>query len=229
MKSGFCFTFFLLLGTLTSDMDKSFRDRFILTELHRDEKRMFIGFVVVGIILLTLLGNTVYLTFFSSKKEPRSQLQQALSTPTANPTTTVIPSPVIPTEKPVFQSSPNAEPLVKEYFISFGLGGNHASDWADVPGAQAKIDFGNYQQVKSITFETSVNVPTNNETVSVRLYNKTDNHPVWYSEVTTTSDVFVSSQPIVYDTGTKVYQVQMKTQLVAPANITLARLHIILQ
>ncbi len=210
-------------------MVKQFKDRFFLTELHRDERKTVLAFVVVGIILVVLLFNSFYLTFLSNTQKGKNNLtNQPSPTPSGNlsPTQAVIST--IPTQTPVFQPIINTQSSVKEYFIPFGIGSNQTSDWVDVPGAQTTVDFENYQNIKAILFETSVNVPTANETVSVRLFNVTDRHPVWYSEVTTTNNMFVTSQPIVYDAGSKVYQVQMKTQLSYPANLTLARLHIIL-
>lgn len=140
--------------------------------------------------------------------------------------------------QPSLQSSPtptvaikkvSEEAFIKEYFIPFGMGSNQTSDWADISGLQANIDFGNYPNIKEIRFEVSVNVPTANQTVSVRLFNVTDKHPVWNSEITTTNNIYAVSSPIIYDKGSKNYQVQMKTQLQHLVNLTQARLHIVLK
>lgn len=205
------------------------KERFILSELHSDEKKVRLAFILIVLILLVLLGNSFYLTFVAGTKKSPTALT-ATPSPTSSITQTPTPTvtPPIPTLA-VQQLQQTIQQFVKEYFIPFGIGSNQTSDWADIPGAQATVNFGNYQNIKEIVFETSVAVPTANQTVSVRLYNQTDKHPVWYSEVTTTNNVFATSQPIVWDSGTKVYQVQMKTQLSYLANLTLARLHITLR
>ena len=121
-------------------------------------------------------------------------------------------------------------PRVKEFFIAFGSGSNSSNDWQDVPGLQAYIDSNNYPHIKSVTFEASVHVPTGNETANVRLFNATDKHPVWSSEVLFNgggSPQLLISKPITFDEGNKLYKVQMKTQLQFQAILDQARIHII--
>ncbi|HZE87124.1 MAG TPA: hypothetical protein VE090_02850 [Methylomirabilota bacterium] len=120
---------------------------------------------------------------------------------------------------------------VKEFFVPFGSGSITATDWQDVPGTQAYIDTANYPRIKKSVFEVSVHVPTGNETVSVRLFNATDQHPVWYSDVFFaggTDSQFLISQPITLDPGNKLYKVQMKAQLNFPAIVDQSRLHIVI-
>lgn len=118
---------------------------------------------------------------------------------------------------------------VKEFFIPFGSGSSSADDWQDVFGLQASIDSTNYQQIKSVTFEASIRIPTGNEIAYVRLFNVTDKHPVWSSEVSLEGGTpkLLVSKPIALDTGNKVYQVQMKTSLKFQAILDQARLRII--
>lgn len=210
-------------------MIKEFRDRLILTELHRDEREVKVAFIIIGALLVILLAIVSYLfvLFFQSQK-PIPNKNQTLQTetistiPTATPTSSPTAIPTQPLTKAV------NEPAIKDYFIPFGTGVSQAGDWTDVPGLQANIDFGNYQNIKEIHFEVSVNVPATSQSVSIRLFNVTDKHPVWYSEVTTNNN-YVSSPAIIYDKGLKLYQVQMKTQLQSPANLTQARIHISLK
>ena len=93
------------------------------------------------------------------------------------------------------------------------------------------LDFGSYNRIKEVHFEASVYVPTANQSVSVRLYNVTDKHPVWYSEVTMAGgpSAYLTSPAVSYDTGTKLYQVQMKTQLQSTANLVQSKIHVTLQ
>lgn len=209
-------------------MKKPFRDRFFLTRLTRDERKVRIALIGITVVLLLLLANMFYLTIQTIKKES-PVLPSAL--PLTSPTPSLEPSIITPT---ITSTVPVQAPVqtgsaVKEYFVTLGSGSSQASDWTDVPGLTAQIDFGSYTGIKEIHFEASVGIPTANETASVRLFNVTDKHPVWYSEITLVNGQFVSSNPIIYDTGSKLYQVQMKTSLQFMANLIQSRIHVILK
>lgn len=125
-------------------------------------------------------------------------------------------------------SQASAASGVKEFFIPFGSGSNSSDDWIDVYGLQAYVDSSQYPQIKSVAFEASVRIPTGNESAYVRLYNVTDKHPVWFSEVSLDGGTpkLLISKPITLDLGNKLYQVQMKTSLKFQAILDQARLHI---
>lgn len=120
---------------------------------------------------------------------------------------------------------------VKEFFISFGSGQSSSDEWSDVGGVSSYIDTTKYDAIQKVTFEASANIPTGNQTIYIRLFNVTDKHPVWFSEVSLTggSSALLVSDPITLDSGNKLYQVQMKTQLKFLANLTQARVHILTQ
>jgi hypothetical protein len=117
----------------------------------------------------------------------------------------------------------------KEIYIPLGAGSGFSNDWTDISGAQATIDSTQYRRIKKVTFEASVTVPTGNQSISLRLFNTTDKHPVWYSDVTMEGigPTLLTSPEINLDPGNKVYQVQLKTQLGYPATLTQARIHIL--
>lgn len=143
----------------------------------------------------------------------------AVITPTATPT-------------PVTSSTPTVSSQPKEYYVPFGSGSGSSSDWQDVAGLQANVDSASYGIIKSVKFEASLHIPTGNETATVRLYNATDNHPVWNSELNfngNTASVLLTSSAINLDSGNKVYKVQMKTQLQYSAVLDQSRLHITTQ
>ncbi len=118
--------------------------------------------------------------------------------------------------------------VAKEYYVPLGTGTNATSDWADVVGASATVDTAQYPRMKQVVFEATLAVPTGNQVAYVRLFNKTDGHPVWYSELSmnTSGPTLLTTQAITLDKGSKLYQVQMKTQLKHTANLNQARLHI---
>lgn len=144
------------------------------------------------------------------------------------PTASLSPT-LTPTPTKAQSSSSSTQSVAKEYYVPFGSGSGSSSDWQDVAGLQAYVDSTAYQNIKQVVFEASLHIPTGNQTASVRLYNATDGHPVWNSEVNfngNTLSVFLGSQPVSLDIGNKLYKVQMKTQLQYPAILDQSRLHI---
>ena len=117
----------------------------------------------------------------------------------------------------------------KESFIPLGSGSTSSRDWEFIYGAQATIDSEKYGSIKDTVFEATVQVPNGNQTVWVRLFNNTDKHPVWYSEMTMNGSgpVVLTSPTITLDKGSKQYIVQMKTQLGSIANLTSSRIKIV--
>lgn len=116
----------------------------------------------------------------------------------------------------------------KEYSVSFGSGLNSSEEWQDVPGATAYVDSTKYGKIKNVVFEAGLHIPTGNQKAFVRLFNATDKHPVWFSEMWLeggTAKLLVSPA-VTLDSGNKLYQVQMKTSLKYQANLTQARLRI---
>lgn len=209
---------------------KGLIDRFFLVRLTRDEHKVETAIILIGVLLLILFANTAYLTYlsFTKQEKPADAQKTVVATPTTTtPTPTVaVPSIVQTTTAPAIEQS---GPQVKEIFIPFGSGSTTATSWTDVPGLTAQIDFGKYTDIKEVHFEATIGIPTQNQSASVQLFNETDKHPVWYSPITLTDGQFVSSNPIVWDTGPKVYQVQMMTSLGFLANLYSARIHIILK
>lgn len=119
---------------------------------------------------------------------------------------------------------------VREFFIPFGIGMTQAIDWQDIAGLSAYIDSSKYTSVKSIVFEASVHLPAGDQSVGIRLYDETNKHPVWNSEVDFPGGAnpqFLVSKPISLSNGNVLYNVQMKTQLAAPAMLDQSRVHII--
>jgi hypothetical protein len=114
-----------------------------------------------------------------------------------------------------------------ELYVPLGTGMNAGVDWTDVKGAAAYIDSRLYGNIKKVAFEASMSVPSGN--ASVRLYNATDKHPVWYSEMTLVGsgpDLLISPS-ITLDNGNKLYQVQVKSQLGGVVNLLQSRVHVI--
>lgn len=116
----------------------------------------------------------------------------------------------------------------KEFFVPLGSGTNSVDEWTDVAGAQAYIDRSKYGSIKSVVFEASVDIPNGNQIIWVRLFNVTDKHPVWLSEMSHEGGTpkLLVSKPITLDSGNKLYQVQVKNQLKDKANLVQSRVRI---
>lgn len=211
------------------------KDRLIRARLERDEKEIKIGFLVTGFALLALTLSIVYLSFRLANNSTVSSISSTPSritasptlSPTATPASTLVPK----TPQPSSQNTTSTGKF-KDYYINLGSGANQSADWKDVAGTLTTVDLGQYKNIREVRLETTINVPTANGTISVRLFNKTDNYAVWNSERTVQSeanDFFLISEKLIYDVGPKLYQVQMKSQLNVSANLLQARIHVIAQ
>jgi hypothetical protein len=150
---------------------------------------------------------------------------QELATSPATLVTQLSPSNT-PTSTPVPTKAPST---ASELFVPFGSGSGSSTDWQDIPGLVATIDSANYSKNKTVTFEVSLRIPTGNQTVYARLFNATDKHPVWFSDVSLEGGTpnLVISSPVTLDSGNKTYQVQLMTSLGFLSFIDQSRLHII--
>lgn len=208
------------------------KDRFLRLRIERDEKEIKIGFTATALLIIALLANVAYLNFFIinglSTRSYAPIAVVATPTPSFTPILSATPAPTpVPA---LIQSTSTPAVQAKDYYVNIGSGSNQSTDWTDVAGTLVTIDLGLYQNVKEIHLETTTNVPSANGTISVRLFNKTNNYAVWNSERTVQSqssgDLLIS-QSLIYDTGPKMYQIQMKSQLGVLANLLQSRLHIV--
>ncbi|MCL5970900.1 MAG: hypothetical protein M1450_05390 [Patescibacteria group bacterium] len=217
-------------------MLRNLRERFLETKLEKDERHALEGFIALCVIIVLLIANIVYLNIFVLKKEAakdiaikpyNSNLNNPL--PTQISSTESLSPTVSPTPSPQYFYPVVDKSAPKDYFIPLGSGINTSTDWTDINGVQTIVDFGQYPNIKEIRLEASVSIPTG--FVSVRLYNVTDKHPVWNSEIILNDKTsgYLVSPAISYDTGTKTYQVQIRNQLNATANLVQAKIHITLR
>jgi len=119
---------------------------------------------------------------------------------------------------------------IKELHIPFGGGEAESSEWADVKGVKLTIDSQNYKAAKQIVFETSFFIPTGNGRAFVRLYNVTDNYPMWGTELNNEGNIgavfYMTSPAIQLAVGNKTYQVQIKNTLQAKTELVSSRLRV---
>lgn len=116
----------------------------------------------------------------------------------------------------------------KEYYISLGSGITKSNVWQDIAGAEAFIDTANHPAIKSVTFEVFLNIPTANGSVYAKLYNVTDKHDVWFSNVSSEGPVLTKKEAaITLEPGAKTYRVMGLSTLKYDANIENARIRIL--
>jgi hypothetical protein len=208
----------------------------------KENKLIKIIGLVAGILLLADLA-FINWKVFSPPLPPAVPLP--ISEPTLVPTSTVIPKATVtleavgsptgqPTGQPTRQptSGPTANPqMVKEIYIPLGNGTVKSSDWVAVQGAEVVLDTVNFPKIKSMIWEAFLQIPTGNGRVYAKLYNVSDQHEVWQSEVSVEGGGVqrMESKNIILDSGRKLYRVMMKSSMGYEAVLESARLKIILE
>ena len=127
--------------------------------------------------------------------------------------------------------STTSQLIAKEIYVPLGNGSTKNSEWVEISGAETVLDTANFSKIKSVIFEAFLSIPTGNGKAYAKLYNITDKHDVWFSEVMTEggNTQRVESKNINFDAGRKVYRVMMKTTMGYEAVLESARLKIILE
>lgn len=137
-----------------------------------------------------------------------------VSTPTSTATTTT--------------TTRSGAGAAKEYYITLGSGMTKANAWQELAGVEAVVDTANYPPIKSVTFEVYLKIPTANGNVHAKLYNVTDKHDVWFSEVNSEGPILTKKEAtITLENGAKTYRVMGLSTLKYDANIDNARLRIL--
>mgnify|MGYP001560227162 CR=1 FL=1 len=200
-----------------------------------------VGLVASFLLLLTV--NIVMLDlaiFFGRSGTKPSEI--AATTVRVVATTTPIPTPT-PTEACLSSCEAKIDALAKrieelpvsqtakntsEYYISLGSGTTKSSVWQDIAGVEAIIDTTNYPSIKSVIFEVFLNIPTANGSVYAKLYNVTDKHDVWFSNVSSEGPVLTKKEAMItLAPGIKTYRVMGLSTLKYDANIENARIRIL--
>lgn len=188
------------------------------------ELTILVNLIILDIAVFSKRGTKEVLTTSASPKCEETCIKEIQDSVQAAVAALPLPTPITVAKTTVRTVGSN----VKEFFVPLGSGSTQNDQWEDITGAEAYIDTNSYSSINTVYFEVSMKIPTKNGTVYARLYNVTDKHPVWFSEVSTDSDTskFVASQ-IKLDPGNKQYRVQMKTTLKYTSLLDFARVKII--
>lgn len=189
--------------------------------------------IVIAIIVLAL-ADLLYLNYWvlsNQRQETENKNQDEArviteASPSPSPEESVSPepksSPAVETKtvetKTVVEKETQTivQTAQKEIFIPIGTGSTKKNSYEDLAGLEVTIDTNKYSSIESVVFEASIWVQDGNGKVFAQLYNKSDGHPVWYSEISTGSatGVLTTSSKISLSSGNKTYKVQAKTNLV---------------
>ena len=194
---------------------------------------MKVAFAFLGMLLLLDIGYLNWRTFAWRPAEIVStSRQQIVSESCPQACVALIPTPVTIVE-PQITSVPVYVPAkrTREYYIPLGSGKTNNSSWESITGVEAVIDTVTYPNPKAIVFEVSMYIPTGNGEVFAKLYNVTDQHDAWRSEVKLSSSTSqrIEANNIVLEKGKKLYRVMMKSTMGYEAVLSSARIKIVLE
>lgn len=117
----------------------------------------------------------------------------------------------------------------REYYIPLGSGETNKPDWNDLLTTDTVIDPSNYGKIREAYFIASMKNPTQNGQTDVQIFSVTDRHPVWNSQVTMNGPLAqtITSGKISFDTGNKLYRVQMKNSMGYTVQLENAKIRIV--
>lgn len=214
------------------------------------EKLVQIFLVVLGILVL---ANLIFLDIKVFKEERKEIAKVLVSYPSPTPILVLSPPPplkekilscplsclekiyeatsslTLPTPKTIVQKTPQSS--VKEFYIPLGSGSTSSTAWEEIKNAEAYFNPQNYGEIKSITFEALMHIPTANGRVYARLYNVNDKVGLVETEIWAegSAGVRIESPPFHLPSGRKLYRVQLKSTLGYEAILDLARLKVVVK
>ncbi len=204
-----------------------------------------LNFFTIILLFLVLAVNIVLLDLMvfssSAPTEPLSIIAAPTPTPIVEVTSgcspactsliaqevskiTSLPASYSPTSTPVTAITPP----VKELYVPLGTGTTKSSNWDDLPGAEVLLNRDNYSEIKQVTLEVFMHIPTGNGRIYVKLFNVTDGHDVWFSEVWSEGDkIAKKTANINLDPGQKLYRLMAKSSMSYEAVVDSARIKIV--
>lgn len=184
--------------------------------------------LVFAALCLLFAANIVFLDITVFGVKP---VQEAPVTMIAVPTATPYPTPEAPATPTLTREAAPSSPAVttpKEYYIPLGSGDTKSDQWETLPGVGTSIDTTLYPKIKQVVFEAYLRIPVGIGWMHVKLFDVTDGHEVWGSElISESSTAQYKSAVISLDPGNKTYIVQALSTIRADAYVDNARIKII--
>lgn len=116
--------------------------------------------------------------------------------------------------------------IPKKIYIPLGTGTTASQNaWAST-GAKTYVNLADYPSLKSLNWEASLSVPSNNGAVHARLINASNQVEIWNSELFAEGSTpkFVSSGPLTFSSGSRLYEVQLKSTMGVEVKLEASRL-----
>lgn len=189
---------------------------------------------ITGVLLLFLIA--VNLLILDIK---------VFSTPTYTATSTAtqisLPAPtyLAPSSQPTTQNTttpttynpPPTASSPREYFIPLGGDTTSSTSYIDLLTTDTLLDTTTYGKIKEAFFIAALSNPTQNGFVQAQLFNVTDKHPVWGSQITSNEKATqtITSNSVTLGEGPKLYRIQLKSSLGYSVSIANAKIKIIAQ
>lgn len=199
--------------------------------------------IVVTILLFMVAVNLLILDLkiFSKKDSQINETQTTLLAPTTekDTNTSSCPGSCIALINKATEASEIVQPtpiivkqtVQREFYVPLGSGSTLKGDWDDITTTDTLIDTANYGTIKEAYFIATLRNPIQTGDTQVRLYNVTDKHVVWNTELKMDGPVSlqVTSPKITLDTGAKMYRVQLKSGLQTPVFVDIAKVRILVE
>lgn len=201
----------------------------------------------VAAVLFLLAINVVLLDLAVFSSQGRSESTKTIVLPTPTPSVQTSDAQCPPScrsfiSEEIRKSIPSSAPstvsttaetaklqeTAKEFYVPLGSGSTKSSDYEELPSAEAYVDTYNYSKINKVVFEVYLRNPTGNGKVYAKLFNATDKHDVWFSEVvfegggTARREAAITLEP-----GNKLYRVMLKSSLRYDAYVDTARIKIV--
>lgn len=133
---------------------------------------------------------------------------------------------VIPSQAPSVVSQASSF-TTKEYYVPLGSGSTRSNEYVALDGAEAYVDTSLYGSIKQVTFEVFLRNPTGNGVAYAKLFNVTDKHDVWFSEVSMVGGGTARKEAkVTLEPGNKLYRVYLKSTLAYDVYVDTSRIRI---
>lgn len=181
--------------------------------------------MIIG-ILLPVAVNLVFLDMVVFSK--LAAAQGVTATENHDPVVAQILPTVMPLIEPTVALTSTQKPKKQMVnIVTLGGGITQSSDWEELPGTEIVLRGSDFPGTTRVYFEAIMHIPTGNGQMSAKLYNVTDKHDVWFSEVSAVgSQASRFEAQISIEPEQKVYRVKVKSSLGYQAVLDTARMRI---
>ena len=169
-------------------------------------------FVVLGIMIVLADLGWVNYKLFTIKPTVTNQVSNCNTCPTPEPK--IVEETIIPEPTKIISKITTTKSEKKVLYIPVtGTGQTTENKWTDLSGTDFYLNTGDYNNITESYFEASLRLFNGNGTAFVRLFDVTAGVEVWGSEVSVSSQNFVTgvSGKMTLKSGNHLYRVQAKS------------------